>query len=292
MRQVVRLPIALAAAVVLTPFLPVLSQTQQPPPPPNLLVIYREEVKPGKGAAHETNEKAWAGAYTKTQAPITWLGMTSLSGPSEAWFLTALDSYAALEKMENALEGNATFSDDGDRYSAAEGDLLSRTSTIIASLRPALGYGDPVSIPHMRYMQIDVVQIKPGYGPQFVETMQESVAAHTKAQMKEAWAVYSVDSGMPAGTFLVLHPRRSLASLDDAGAMHTAAAYRGAVGESGRARFTQFMRGAVVMQGTRLFALKPAMSLLSKDFIAQDPEFWTPKPAMSPAAGKNPGEKP
>jgi len=32
------------------------------------------------------------------------------------------------------------------------------------------------------------------------------------------------------------------------------------------------------------------MSLLSKEFIAQDSEFWTPKPAV--VAGRKPGEKP
>ena len=60
--------------------------------------IEREELRPGKGAAHAVNEAAWAAAYAKAQSPVQWLGMTSVTGPSEAWFLTRLDSFAAFEK--------------------------------------------------------------------------------------------------------------------------------------------------------------------------------------------------
>jgi hypothetical protein len=107
--------------------------------------------------------------------------------------------------------------------------------------------------------------------------------------MKEEWAVYSVDSGMPAGTYLFLYPRRTLASLDELGQMHTAAGYRDAVGESGRARYTQFLRDGLVSQETRLFAFKPGMSLMPKEFMDQDTGYWTPK---APAVARKPGEKP
>jgi hypothetical protein len=72
--------------------------------------------------------------------------------------------------------------------------------------------------------------------------------------------------------------------------MHTANEYRDAVGESGRARQNEIMRDGVAMQQTLLFAFKPRMSLLSKDFINQDPAFWTPKPTVTPAT-KKPGDK-
>ena len=60
----------------------------------------------------------------------------------------------------------------GQKFAAQESDILNRTSTIIASLRP------------------DFVQIRPGYGVQFGEMLRESRAAHEKAQMKEDSAVY------------------------------------------------------------------------------------------------------
>jgi hypothetical protein len=258
--------------------------------PPNLLVIYREEVRPGKAAAHTTNEQAWAAAFTKGQAPIHWLGMTTIAGPNEAWFLSPYDSYAAFQKVESAMEASAALTVEQDKYSSQETDLLDRTSAIIARYQPALSYQPKVSIPQMRYMQIDVVQLNPGHGGDYTEAWRAIVAAHEKAKMNEHWAVYAVQSGMPTGTFLFIYPLKSLEHLDGVPGMHTSNEYREAVGESGRARQNQITRDGVAMQQTLLFAFRPRMSLLPKDFIDQDSAFWAPKPAPT-AVGKKAGDK-
>jgi hypothetical protein len=108
--------------------------------------------------------------------------------------------------------------------------------------------------------------------------------------MDEHWAVYAVQSGMPTGTYLFLYPHASLDALDAVQPMHTRNEYRDEVGEAGRARQNQIMRDGLATQQTLLFAFKPRMSLLSKEFINQEPAFWTPKPAVSPAA-KKPADK-
>jgi hypothetical protein len=216
--------------------------------------------------------------------------MTTLAGPSEAWFLSAYDSYAAFEKVEKAMEGSAALSAEQDKFSSQESDLLSRTSAIIARYQPAMSYQPKVSIAQMRYMQIDVVQLKPGHGGDYTEAWRSIVAAHEKAKLNEHWAVYAVQGGMPTGTFLFIYPLKSLEHLDGVQAMHTGNEYRDAVGESGRARQNQLTRDGVEMQQTFLFAFQPRMSLLSKEFIDQDSAFWTPKPAAV-AATKKPGDK-
>jgi hypothetical protein len=292
MKQAVRVCVMLNVAVLIGSPVAAQSTTTQRDPndPPPLLVVYREEVKPGKGAAHTANEQAWAAAYTKGQAPIQWLGMTTIAGPSEAWFLSRYDSFAAFQKTDDAMGANAALTADEDKFSALDGDLLNRTSTIIARYQPDLSYQPKVAIPKMRYMQVDIVQVKPGHGGDFTEVWQSIVAAHAKAKMNEHWAVYAVQSGMPTGTFLFLYPHASLDALDAVQPMHTANEYRDAVGESGRAKQNQIVRDTVATQQTLLFAFKPRMSLLSSDFINQDPAFWTPKPAVS-AIAKKPGDK-
>ena len=188
------------------------------------------------------------------------------------------------------MDANATLTAEGDKYSEKDGELLNRTSTIIARYRPDLSYGAKVAIPLMRYMQVDVVQVRPGHGGEFREAWQSIVASHAKAKMTEHWAVYAVESGMANGTFLFFYPFKSLDPLDGVAAMHSAAEYRDAVGESGRAKQTEMVKAGVASQQTLLFAFKPRMSLLAKDFIDQDPAFWRPKPAP-PAATKKPGDK-
>jgi len=288
------LPVCALLGFALVNASPLAAQTtptsKDPNDPPNLLAIYREEVRPGKGAAHTANEQAWAAAFTKGQAPIQWLAMTTLAGPSEAWFLSAYDSYAAFEKVEKAMEGSAALSAEQDKFSSQESDLLSRTSAIIARYQPAMSYQPKVSIAQMRYMQIDVVQLKPGHGGDYTEAWRSIVAAHEKAKLNEHWAVYAVQGGMPTGTFLFIYPLKSLEHLDGVQAMHTGNEYRDAVGESGRARQNQLTRDGVEMQQTLLFAFQPRMSLLSKEFIDQDSAYWSPKPAAVTAA-KKPGDK-
>jgi hypothetical protein len=267
-----------------------MSAPREPADPSTLLVIYREEVRPGKGAAHLANEQAWAAAFTKGQAPAHWLGMTTVAGPNEAWFFSAHDSYAAFQKTEDAMEASAALTAEQDKFSAQDGELLNRTSTIIARYRPALSYQPKIAIPQMRYMQVDIVQVRPGHTGDFTEAWRAIVAAHEKAKMNEHWAVYAVESGMPAGTFLFLYPHKSLDHLDGVQGMHAANEYRDAVGESGRARQNQLTRDGVSMQQTLLFAFRPRMSLLSKEFIDQDPAFWASKPPPA-AMAKKPGDK-
>jgi hypothetical protein len=257
--------------------------------PPTILQIEREEVRPGKGAAHAVNEKAWAAAYLKAQSPVQWLGMTSMSGPAEAWFLTALDSFAALEKNDLSTDANPALSAERDRVAAIDGDLLSRTSTIIARYRPALSYQPTVKLPTMRYVTVNLVRVKAGRAAEFADGWRMIVDAHKKANMDEHWAVYEVESGMPDTTFLFLYARKSLAEVDAAGPAHAAAGYRDAVGDSGRRQMNEVNQNGIEMTQTMHFRLRPGMSALPKEWAATD-AYWA-SPVAAPVAVPTPAKK-
>jgi hypothetical protein len=268
------------------------AEGQQPagavPPPPAVLVIFREEVKPGRVAAHAANETAWAAAYQKGGAPQQWLGMTSVAGPTEAWFLSGYTSYEEFQKSEDAVEGHATLAADSDKFSAIDGDLINRTSTIVARYLPGLSYQSSVKLPDMRYMQVDVVRVKAGFDNDFRTAWRAIAAAHTKANMDEHWAVYEVDAGAPDLTFYFMYPRKTLSEIDKSGPMHGAAGYRDAVGETGRNEQREMFRRSLESSQTLIFKFRPAMSVLTKEWTDTDPAFWTPKPV---APVKNPPVK-
>jgi hypothetical protein len=243
--------------------------------PPALLQIEREEVRPGRGGAHAVNEAAWAAAYAKAQSPVTWLGMTTVSGANEAWFLSRHESFASIEKAQDSTDAAPALAAERDRISAAEGDMLSRTSTILARYRPAISYQPGVKLPEMRYMTVDLVRVKSGRVAEFMDTWGMLVAAHTKAGIDEHWSVYEVESGMPDTTFLFLYPRKSLAEIDAAGPSHGAAGFRDAVGDGGRRQITGVEQDAIEMSETRHFKLRPGMSALPKEWAAAD-AFWAP----------------
>ena len=253
--------------------------------PPALLQIEREELRPGKGAAHAANEAAWAAAYAKAQSPVYWLGMSSLTGPSEAWFLTRHDSFAAFEKDEASTDSNPALLAERDRLAAVDGDLLNRTSTIIARYRPLLSYQPVVVLPNMRYMTVNIMRVKAGHVPTFTDGWRMIVDAHQKAKMDEHWAVYEVESGMPDTTFLFLYAHKSLAELDTTGPMHAAAAYRDSVGDSGRRLMENAYQNGIEMTQTMHFRLRPGMSTLPKNWADTD-AYWAPPAAAAVAVKK------
>ena len=131
----------------------------------------------------------------------------------------------------------------------------------------------------MRYMQVDVMQVKPGHDADFRRAWRQIAEAHTKAGMDEHWATYEVDMGARDLTFFFFYPRRTLAEIDKSGAMHVADAYRDAVGEGGRNEQRELLQDALESTQTLLFKLEPKMSVLPKDFTDDDPAFWTPPAA-------------
>jgi hypothetical protein len=255
--------------------------------PPPILRIGREEMRPGKGAAHETNEANWAVAYAKTKMQNGWVGMTSMTGPSEFWYLSGYASWEEMEKANKADDANEAWTAENNKFSALDGEFLSRNSASIASYRPAMSYQAGSNLARFRYMSVQLIRLKPGHGREFVDLWREQVAAHEKAKMDEHWAFYQVSSGLQDGVYIYLQPHVSLAELDQSGPMHNNPTYRDAVGEAGRARAREAAQAAVESSQTLLFALSPKMTVAPQAWIEADP-FWAPKPvvAMKPAEKK------
>jgi len=259
-----------------------------PGTPPPLLVIYREEVKPGRGAAHAVNESAWAQGFAKAGVPQHWLAMTSMAGPTEAWFLSGYASYADIQKAEDAVEDTPAMRAIADKFSSQETDILERTTSIVAGYRPALSYQANVKLPTMRFMQVDVVRVRPGHDREFRAFWRAMVEAHTKAKMDEHWAVYESEAGVEDLTFYFIYPSVTLAAGDAAGPMHAADTFRTAVGEGGREQAREVHREAVESSKSYIFRLRPSMSTLPKEWSEADP-FWAvkaPEPATPTAKKK------
>src|SRR6185503_19668651 len=123
-------------------------------PPPKVIQIYREILKPGHGAAHAKTEAGWPAAFRKVDWPSHYLAATSTSGPNEAWFISAWDSYAAYETDTRNVEANAPLLAEMDRLGTADGEHLQSSSSLFASLRDDLSYLAGVNVPSMRYFQV------------------------------------------------------------------------------------------------------------------------------------------
>src|SRR5205807_1873388 len=105
-----------------------------------VLRIFEENVKAGKGPAHEKSETAWAKMWTSQKYPGQSLAMKTIAGAPQAWFIEPHDSMASIEKLDKDIEKMTALSAQNDAMSAQEGDLLTGTRTMIAVYRPDLSY--------------------------------------------------------------------------------------------------------------------------------------------------------
>lgn len=264
--------------------MPLLAQNAGEQPAPKILQIVIEDVKAGHGAAHEMTETGWPKAYSGSKAPINYMAMTAITGGSEAWFVTGFPSMEAWEKQRRAEEADATLSAELTRLSAADSEHISSIHNVVGRFREDMSHRPPLNIGNYRYINVVKVRVRPGQVSKFVEARKMVKAAHEKAGLTDYYSVFEVVSGMPAPTFLIFIPMKSLAEADAAPGLHTSAAYKEAMGgDLGDQKINDLITASVIDNEGTIFAFSPKMSLPTPEVVAAAPEFWSPKPLVAAA---------
>ncbi len=264
------------------------AESPAPPGPPKVLQIYREEVKAGKGAVHAKVEKGFVAAFARANWPTHYIALTTVTGPTEAWFLTGYPSFAAWEKDRNDTEKNKALTADLDRLIEKDGELLTNGRSLVAVLREDLSAGSPVEIPKMRYFRLITFRVRPGHESDFQDAVKIVKTAYEKAKIDTPWAVFQVAGGMPGPTFMLFIPMKSLSEIDTA--ITRAGAIREAEGPENEKALAKMASDGYATVESNILAFSPGMSYPAKEFVARDPEFWTPKPEAKPAASAKKAE--
>jgi hypothetical protein len=258
------------------------AQSQQPA---HLLRIFREDIKSGKGAAHEKVESAYVRAFSKSGYP-SYLALENMTNTSQAWFIERYDTYEAMEKAIHLAEAEP-LKTTLDGLDAQDGELRSGERGIIATYQPDLSYvpGAPLGA-KARFYTINVVRVRPGHAADFAEQRKLINAAWAKTGSQQRRVVYSVNSGMPGGTYLILAAMDSLKALDPTpGAMSMADAF----GADNLARINKLTADIQISTESTLFSINPRMSNAPKEYITADPDFWAPKPKPVAKPATKPG---
>jgi hypothetical protein len=257
-------------------------RAQEGPGPRKVMQIIREEIKPARATAHGRAEEAYVRAFRSTKTPVYYVGLRAVTGPTEAWFMSSYDSFAALEEENDRLSKNAALAKALEMADDQDAQFRTGTRTIVAELEEDASYRMRPSVQDMRYIHVTTICVRPGWGSAFDEMRKLSKAAHEKANVDEHWALYRVVSGMPVGTFLMLQGSMSLKEEDTD--PHTQA-YRDALGDEGRAKLQQFQRDGVLSTENALFEISPQMSNVPDEWIKARPDFWK-LPAMKTSTAK------
>lgn len=271
------------------------AHAQAPAGPPKVLMIYREEVKPARGNQHTAVEAGFAQVWSKAGAQ-PYLAMTAVTGSAtDALFISAYPSWEAVDKDMAAFDkGSSTL--EFAALSKQEADLITNAKQTLASYREDLSYNaDKISamVPHSRYAWIRTTRVKPGHGPDFVEMQKALIKAHSDAKMDESWATFQVVGGAQSGTFITFQFSKTFAEVEANNAAHKA--MRDAAGAEFAAKMKKHSEDDIAYDQSDIFAFSPKMSYPSKEFVAADAAFWTPKAAAAPAkpvATKKEAKKP
>ena len=240
--------------------------------PPNILLIQQEMLKPGmSGIPHRKTESAFVQAMQNAKSPDHYFAMDSMSGPSRALFLVPFDSFADMEKSFARLTGDTTLASEYDSAQQADGKLLKSFASVVFVYQPDMSVSPNIDISQMRYMEITVIQIKPGHAAEWRELSKLHNQVYGNLP-NEHFAIWEEWYGNDGGEFIVTSPMKSLAEVD----AHRVAAHQAwtAVSADQKKKMADLEASAFESIHTNLYAFDPKMSYVSDRWKTANPDFW------------------
>lgn len=264
--------------------------SEESPGPPKVLVVAREEIKPGMMSSHEKIAAGFLATISKTKLESYRLGLTPVSGDdNQVLYLEGHDSFAALEASQKAwdaeLAANAAFKASLDQLESQGGPMHASQKTAIATYREDLSYrpSKMAEAAKARYFTIMTVRVKPGRIGDYVDFVKQYNAARAKANLDEHSAAFQVLSGAPTGTFLFFSLNRSLTEWDDfrRGMDARSKSVDEALGGDLVIKHRREVASEIIADSmSNLYAVKASISRPDPQFAAGDPDFWSPKPKL------------
>jgi hypothetical protein len=241
---------------------------------PKILTVVREHVKVGRSAEHSKFEASYPAAFEKAKSPDYYLAMTSLTGPSEAWYVIPNESHAAIGESMKREDKDPVLSAELNRLELADAEYISGAEVIRAVARPDLSVGEFPDLSKARFYEISTFRVRVGREQQFEEVAKAYAAATKRAVPKASYRVYEVVAGMPQPTFLVFSSVESYGEFDQKllGGQET---LKQASAEE-MALFQKFGEIAERVENNH-FRLDPVQSYVPKETREKDLDFWMPK---------------
>lgn len=266
----------LVVFVLLVASLPVLAQEG----PPKVLLIVREEIKPGMMLTHGRHSAEYASIFAKLQTPNERIALIPVAGnENEVIYLNAAQSFAEIEKINKDTDKkmaavNASMQSQIDRLNKEAPELHSAMRDMLAVYRPEMSFNPGVNISQMRYFSVTTIRIRPGHDAQYLDYVQKLVnVARGKAKVNLHLAVFQIISGAPTGTYLAFRPMKSLSELDEA----VGPKVRAAMSDDQKKDADKAVGEAVMSSEVSTYAFEPHMSFVSDEFAAGDKDFWHPR---------------
>ena len=261
---------------------------QNPPQrggPPPVLLIVREDIKPGMMGAHGRHSAEFSSIFNKLQTPNYRIALVPVAGSeNEVIYITGAENFAELERIQKATDEKlANLSGmtkaDMDRLDKEAPSMHAGMRDMMAVFRPELSYNPGVAIATMRYFAVTTVRVRPGQEDAYAEYVNNVVkVARDKAKAELHVATFQIIAGAPGTTFMNFRPMKSLSEYD----LRIGPRVREAMSDDQKKKADKLLSESVMFTETSVYAFNPQMSYVSKEMAAGDPTFWNPKPIIAP----------
>ncbi|HJS58438.1 MAG TPA: hypothetical protein VKA01_10090 [Vicinamibacteria bacterium] len=248
---------------------------------PKFLHIVREEVKIGRAAEHSKWEAGWPAAFEKSKSPNTYIALVSVTGPTQAWYVSPYASQAAFGEGAARDDADAVLTAELDRLSRGDAEFVSGLNALQAVARPELSHGAYPDLAMMRFWEIGTFQVRPGHGEEFEAAVKAYAASAKRSAPNAAWRTYEVVAGAPDGTYLFFSSVASYGEFDRA-KEEGDATWKG-LNNDERSVMQKLLADGTVTSWSNRFRLDPVQSYVPMETRQKDPAFWMPKPAVKPA---------
>jgi hypothetical protein len=126
------------------------------PSPPRLMFIYRDSLKAGADSAFNVIENEAAQICADFRCPNPYLGLESLGGPREAWWINTFATPADTARVVRAYAANRPLSAVLEAISSRKKALVGTPIQHYAVYRPELSRGSGWRVPGARFMVVTV----------------------------------------------------------------------------------------------------------------------------------------
>jgi len=122
--------------------------------PPQTLFVHRDFLKPGSDNAYRPIEDDGARICVDLGCPHPYVGMESLTGPKEAWWLNGFESPAELKQVAADYQKNTRLMVALAEITRRKQDLVGEPVEVVLTYQPKLSRGAPWSLGHSRFLVI------------------------------------------------------------------------------------------------------------------------------------------
>jgi hypothetical protein len=259
---------------------PLAAQQMGPPP---IMQVFREEVKAGRVGAHVQTEAGWPRAFGKAKIANNYIAMTTMYGPTEAWFFEGHQSVAEIDAANKAIDAAPGLNQETDRLSQADAANINSTRSLLLRYVPEASNSPNINPAAMRVWEVTIFRVRPGKEGSFFAGAKLYQSLVQQAKVDAPWATYEVMAGMPGPTYLVFGPHKTLTELDPSSGV--GAAIQKAMTEEMMKQFGAISEGFISVENV-VMTPSPEMSYPPAEWVAQDAKYWGKKAAM--AAKPNP----